>query len=100
MGERNSCSPHPTHDNRNRKRNVMSIRNSLKTLSLVTALALATPAFAATVMVGGAAMFPNKTIVDNAVNSADHTTLVAAVKAAGLVDTLEGPGPFTVFAPV
>ena len=78
----------------------MSIRNSLKTLSLVTALALATPAFAATVMVGGAAMFPNKTIVDNAVNSADHTTLVAAVKAAGLVDTLEGPGPFTVFAPV
>ena len=78
----------------------MSIRNSLKTLSLVTALTLATPAFAATVMVGGAAMFPNKTIVDNAVNSADHTTLVAAVKAAGLVDTLEGPGPFTVFAPV
>ncbi len=50
-------------------------------------------------MVGGAAMYPTKTIVDNAVNSADHTTLVAAVKAAGLVDTLEGPGPFTVFAP-
>ena len=45
-------------------------------------------------------MFPNKTIVQNAVNSADHTTLVAAVKAAGLVDTLQGPGPFTVFAPV
>ncbi len=50
-------------------------------------------------MVGGAAMYPTKTIVENAVNSADHTTLVAAVKAAGLVDTLSGPGPFTVFAP-
>jgi uncharacterized surface protein with fasciclin (FAS1) repeats len=50
-------------------------------------------------MVGGHAMFANKTIVANALNSADHTTLVAAVKAAGLVDTLNGPGPFTVFAP-
>jgi uncharacterized surface protein with fasciclin (FAS1) repeats len=50
--------------------------------------------------VGGAAMYPTKNIVQNAVNSKDHTTLVAAVKAAGLVDTLEGPGPFTVFAPV
>jgi uncharacterized surface protein with fasciclin (FAS1) repeats len=50
-------------------------------------------------MVGGAAMFRTKDIVDNAVNSADHTTLVAAVKAAGLVDTLKGSGPFTVFAP-
>jgi uncharacterized surface protein with fasciclin (FAS1) repeats len=50
-------------------------------------------------MVGGAAMYPNKDIIDNAVNSKDHTTLVAAVKAAGLVDTLKGPGPFTVFAP-
>jgi uncharacterized surface protein with fasciclin (FAS1) repeats len=50
-------------------------------------------------MVGGAAMYPSKTIVQNAVNSKDHTTLVAAVKAAGLVDTLSGPGPFTVFAP-
>lgn len=50
-------------------------------------------------MVGGAAMYPTKTIVENAVNSQDHTTLVAAVKAAGLVDTLSGPGPFTVFAP-
>ena len=50
-------------------------------------------------MVGGAAMYPTKTIVDNAVNSKDHTTLVAAVKAAGLVETLSGPGPFTVFAP-
>jgi uncharacterized surface protein with fasciclin (FAS1) repeats len=53
-----------------------------------------------TVMVGGAAMYPNKDIIDNAVNSKDHTTLVAAVKAAGLVDTLKSPGPFTVFAPV
>lgn len=52
-----------------------------------------------TVMVGGAAMYPSKNIIENAVNSKDHTTLVAAVKAAGLVETLEGPGPFTVFAP-
>jgi uncharacterized surface protein with fasciclin (FAS1) repeats len=59
---------------------------------------LAAPAFA-NPMVGGAAMYPTKTIVANALNSKDHTTLVAAVKAAGLVDTLSGPGPFTVFAP-
>jgi uncharacterized surface protein with fasciclin (FAS1) repeats len=52
-----------------------------------------------TVMVGGAAMYPSKDIIDNAINSKDHTTLVAAVKAAGLVTTLKGPGPFTVFAP-
>ena len=51
------------------------------------------------VMVGGAAMYPTKNIVENAVNSKDHTTLVAAVKAAGLVETLQGTGPFTVFAP-
>jgi uncharacterized surface protein with fasciclin (FAS1) repeats len=59
------------------------------------------PSFAAekTVMVGGAAMYPSKNIVQNAVNSKDHTTLVAAVKAAGLVETLSGDGPFTVFAP-
>ena len=50
-------------------------------------------------MVGGHEMFPSKNIVQNALNSEDHTTLVAAVKAAGLLDTLEGPGPFTVFAP-
>ena len=54
----------------------------------------------AQVMVGGAAMYSNKDIIDNTVNSKDHTTLVAAVKAAGLVATLKGPGPFTVFAPV
>lgn len=71
-------------------------------LLLATALAFAAvPAasFAAMPIVGGAAMYPTKTIVANAVNSKDHTTLVAAVKAAGLVDTLSGPGPFTVFAP-
>src|ERR1051325_932310 len=52
-----------------------------------------------TVQVGGAPMYPSKNIIQNAVNSKDHTTLVAAVKAAGLVETLSGPGPFTVFAP-
>ena len=65
--------------------------------------ALTSPSFAEmaekTVMVGGAEMFPSKNIIENAVNSKDHTTLVAAVKAAGLVDTLSGKGPFTVFAP-
>ncbi len=63
--------------------------------------AYAVPALSAmqTVEVGGAAMYPSKNIIENAVNSKDHTTLVAAVKAAGLVKTLEGPGPFTVFAP-
>ncbi len=66
----------------------------------VIALALGAGAVAATdPMVGGAAMYDTKDIVDNAVNSKDHTTLVAAVKAAGLVDTLKSPGPFTVFAP-
>jgi uncharacterized surface protein with fasciclin (FAS1) repeats len=62
-------------------------------------LAVSAPAFAQTIMVGGQAMYPSKTIVSNAVNSQDHTTLVAAVKAAGLVDALNGKGPFTVFAP-
>lgn len=72
---------------------------------LAAALPLAVPSLSGaampenTVMVGGQSMFPSKTIVANAVNSADHTTLVAAVKAAGLVDTLNGKGPFTVFAP-
>ena len=68
----------------------------------VVALALATvatPALAKNPMVGGAAMYPTKNIIQNAVNSKDHTTLVAAVKAAGLVGTLSGKGPFTVFAP-
>ena len=69
-------------------------------LSSATALAVvAGAAFAANPMVGGAPMYAEKNIVENAVNSADHTTLVAAVQAAGLVDTLASPGPFTVFAP-
>ncbi|RTY95001.1 fasciclin domain-containing protein [Flavobacterium sp. GT3R68] len=67
---------------------------------LTLALALGTASFAQkTVMVGGAPMYPTKNIVENAVNSKDHTTLVAAVKAAGLVETLQSAGPFTVFAP-
>src|SRR5215469_14483162 len=64
------------------------------------ALSIASGVASADVMVGGSAMFPQKNIVQNAINSKDHTTLVAAVKAAGLVETLEGKGPFTVFAPV
>jgi uncharacterized surface protein with fasciclin (FAS1) repeats len=76
-------------------------------LSTIAAATLAVSAIAAaptiakemSVTVGGASMFPSKNIIQNAVNSKDHTTLVAAVKAAGLVDTLSGPGPFTVFAP-
>ena len=72
----------------------------LNLTAAVTALVLAAGAgYAANPMVGGAPMFANKNIIDNAVNSADHTTLVAAVRAAGLVETLEGDGPFTVFAP-
>ncbi|TDL89284.1 fasciclin domain-containing protein [Meridianimarinicoccus aquatilis] len=72
----------------------------MKTTVYAACLALtATAAMAENPMVGGAEMFPSKNIVENAVNSADHTTLVAAVQAAGLVDTLSGPGPFTVFAP-
>ena len=76
----------------------------LNRVLFATALTLATATTpialsAAVPTVGGAPMYPTKTIVENAVNSKDHTTLVAAVKAAGLVDTLSGPGPFTVFAP-
>ena len=72
----------------------------IKTLALSAALAFSGAAYAQeNPMVGGAPMYADKNIVENAVNSADHTTLVAAVKAAGLVDTLAGPGPFTVFAP-
>ena len=73
----------------------------LKTATLAAALTLpASIAFAENPMVGGAPMYENKNIIENAVNSKDHTTLVAAVKAAGLVETLQGDGPFTVFAPV
>ena len=69
-------------------------------LSAGAAAPLSTASMAeSTVTVGGAPMYPSKNIIQNAVNSKDHTTLVAAVKAAGLVDTLSGPGPFTVFAP-
>src|SRR5438132_8522165 len=68
---------------------------ALVALSLAAGIAIA----GSDVMVGGQAMYPMKDIVDNAVNSADHTTLVAAVKAAGLVETLKSAGPFTVFAP-
>jgi len=75
-----------------------SLRNIA--LTLVAALLINTSfAQEKTVMVGGAAMYPSKNIVENAMNSKDHTTLVAAVKAAGLVETLESAGPFTVFAP-
>src|SRR5215510_6155235 len=76
------------------------IRKTLVACALAGTLFATLPANAASVIVGGQPMFPSKTIVENAVNSADHTTLVAAVKAAGLVDTLQGKGPFTVFAPV
>ena len=65
----------------------------------LVAIAFGPKTFAQTKMVGGAAMYPTKNIVENAVNSKDHTTLVAAVKAAGLVETLSSKGPFTVFAP-
>jgi uncharacterized surface protein with fasciclin (FAS1) repeats len=74
--------------------------NRLVGAACAIALGLATLSAHADVMVGGSAMFPQKNIVQNAVNSKDHTTLVAAVKAAGLVDTLQSKGPFTVFAPV
>lgn len=90
----------------------MKTRQRMRALCIGLSLAMATGAAAPvalagsmgmhkqhTVMVGGAAMYPSRNIIQNAVNSKDHTTLVAAVKAAGLVKTLEGPGPFTVFAP-
>jgi uncharacterized surface protein with fasciclin (FAS1) repeats len=85
---------------------MMSKRYSLLAAAAAIALvagatSITAPAFAQekTVTVGGAPMYPSKNIIQNAVNSKDHTTLVAAVKAAGLVDTLSGKGPFTVFAP-
>ncbi len=73
----------------------------VKFAAVVLAASLSAVALTASaqVMVGGAPMYSSKDIIDNAVNSKDHTTLVAAVKAAGLVDTLKSPGPFTVFAP-
>ena len=83
----------------------MANKTLLRATLLAAGLAFAAPFMAGpvsaamTVMVGGAPMYPTKNIVENAVNSKDHTTLVAAVKAAGLVDTLQSAGPFTVFAP-
>ncbi len=73
---------------------IWSITIAMAVVTSVAAFAAKNP------IVGGKEMFPSKNIIENAVNSADHTTLVAAVKAAGLVETLQGPGPFTVFAPV
>src|SRR5277367_6097438 len=86
----------------------MNAKFSLTAAALAATVAFAAPIAAPfvapayaemTKMVGGAPMYPSKNIIENAVNSKDHTTLVAAVKAAGLVETLEGAGPFTVFAP-
>ncbi len=74
-------------------------RMSLAGATLLALTSISGVAYAKNPTVGGAPMYANKNIVENAVNSKDHTTLVAAVKAAGLVDTLAGPGPFTVFAP-
>jgi uncharacterized surface protein with fasciclin (FAS1) repeats len=83
----------------------MKTKSAIRAALIAAGVAFAAPLAIATayaemsVTVGGAPMYPSKNIVENAVNSKDHTTLVAAVKAAGLVDTLEGAGPFTVFAP-
>jgi uncharacterized surface protein with fasciclin (FAS1) repeats len=90
---------------RNKLESVMQYpRLVLATFAATLVFGAAAPSFAQmmkeqTVTVGGAPMYPSKNIIQNAVNSKDHTTLVAAVKAAGLVQTLEGKGPFTVFAP-
>src|SRR5208337_2843247 len=109
--------PYPIRADRRRERDDrsetaletnMNAKISLYAAALAATVALAAPIAAPfvapayaemTKMVGGAPMYPSKNIIENAVNSKDHTTLVAAVKAAGLVDTLEGAGPFTVFAP-
>ena len=77
----------------------MKISRQLASISFAVMLGLGAASSFAQVMVGGAPMLASKDIIDNAVNSKDHTTLVAAVKAAGLVDTLKSAGPFTVFAP-
>jgi len=78
----------------------MKTQNFFSAAMVTLALVFGSASFAQkSVMVGGAAMYPTKNIIENAVNSKDHTTLVAAVKAAGLVETLQGDGPFTVFAP-
>jgi uncharacterized surface protein with fasciclin (FAS1) repeats len=77
----------------------MQTKHKIASIGLAIAMSVSAASAFAQVMVGGAPMLASKDIIDNAVNSKDHTTLVAAVKAAGLVETLKGPGPFTVFAP-
>jgi uncharacterized surface protein with fasciclin (FAS1) repeats len=101
------AAPHPTagidrssDTPQGRLQETFSMTRTLRiTLAAALMAGIAPLAYAKNPMVGGAAMFPTKNIVENAVNSKDHTTLVAAVKAADLVDTLSGAGPFTVFAP-
>jgi uncharacterized surface protein with fasciclin (FAS1) repeats len=80
------------------RRNLLAA-TALAAFALVSTITVVPASAETTVNVGGAPMYPSKNIIQNAVNSKDHTTLVAAVKAAGLVDTLQGAGPFTVFAP-
>jgi uncharacterized surface protein with fasciclin (FAS1) repeats len=87
------------NDNFNQSGECMKTKFAVLCLAIVAMSAPLLTAGDKDPMVGGAAMYANKDIIDNAVNSKDHTTLVAAVKAAGLVDTLKGAGPFTVFAP-
>src|SRR5580700_39424 len=82
-----------------REDHVTMQKNSMLTFALVAVTITSAIAGVNNPVVGGKEMYPTKNIIENAVNSADHTTLVAAVKAAGLVETLQGPGPFTVFAP-
>jgi len=91
----------PSAPSQKHNKGMRRVNRNIRIMAVALALTvpLSAPVFAQ-VMVGGAPMYANKDIIDNAVNSKDHTTLVAAVKAAGLVDTLKGPGPFTVFAPV
>src|SRR5690349_8005534 len=84
---------------RNKQMKLSTLRVLAVSAILSVSAVAGTVAYAENPMVGGAPMSETKDIIDNAVNSADHTTLVAAVKAAGLVDTLKGPGPFTVLAP-
>jgi uncharacterized surface protein with fasciclin (FAS1) repeats len=81
------------------KHNIIPMKKLFIAVFALVAIATSPKAYSQTKMVGGAEMYPTKDIIDNAVNSKDHTTLVAAVKAAGLVETLKGAGPFTVFAP-
>jgi uncharacterized surface protein with fasciclin (FAS1) repeats len=90
----------PTEFNMRRREEIFAMKKIVSLMFAAALVCAATTTYAQNdPMVGGAAMFPSKNIVENALNSNDHTTLVAAVKAAGLVDTLEGAGPFTVFAP-